>query len=129
MIQKDKHVEETIKALKFHISLLHHEESPIAAIMGEGELLVQKFRDRVDHGLRKYGVTLERTDLTREDWLLHTIEEHMDAANYLSRLIDNPGESPAAVAAFKLLRESAIQALLHLWPLLHPQDIQPPEAK
>lgn len=37
-------------------------------------------RDRV--GLAKYGTTLDRTDLTRDQWLLHMVEELLDGAGY-----------------------------------------------
>ena len=35
----------------------------------------------------KYGTTMERTDLTRKEWLIHAQEEAMDLAVYLERLI------------------------------------------
>lgn len=38
-------------------------------------------------GIAKYGVTLDRTDLNLRDWLQHTYEETLDAANYLKRTI------------------------------------------
>ncbi|MFL5001402.1 MAG: hypothetical protein ACJ8FU_08305 [Xanthobacteraceae bacterium] len=38
-------------------------------------------------GIAKYGVTLDRTDLSLRDWLQHAYEEHLDAANYLKRAI------------------------------------------
>lgn len=46
-----------------------------------------KFAERAETGLRKYGVTTERTDLTRLDWLIHAQEEAMDLCVYLERLI------------------------------------------
>jgi len=46
-----------------------------------------KIDKRAKEGLRKYGKTLERTDLKRLDWLNHLQEEIMDAANYLEVLI------------------------------------------
>lgn len=39
-------------------------------------------------GLAKYGVTLERTDLSRRDWMQHAYEEALDLACYLKRLIE-----------------------------------------
>ena len=39
-------------------------------------------------GLRKYGVTTERTDLTRKQWLQHALEECMDMSIYLQTLIE-----------------------------------------
>lgn len=42
-------------------------------------------RSRV--GVEKYGVTLEREDLSLKDWLNHAYEECLDKANYLKRAI------------------------------------------
>jgi len=38
-------------------------------------------------GLRKYKVGLNRTDLTRKEWLQHMYEELLDAALYAKRAI------------------------------------------
>ena len=43
---------------------------------------------RADAGLKKYGVTLARTDLSRHDWLVHAYQEALDLACYLRRLIE-----------------------------------------
>ena len=45
--------------------------------------VIQKIKTRSEAGLKKYGVTLERTDLTLLNWLQHAQEEAMDLANYL----------------------------------------------
>ena len=47
----------------------------------------KKLLDRAEFGLKKYGVTLLRIDLTNLDWLIHAQEEAMDLANYLEVLI------------------------------------------
>jgi hypothetical protein len=52
------------------------------------ETVRQKMLDRSQRGVSKYGVTLERTDLTPLDWLRHAQEEAMDLAGYLQVLID-----------------------------------------
>jgi hypothetical protein len=44
---------------------------------------------RAERGLAKYGVTTERTDLTKVQWLQHAKEEALDLAIYLQRLIDD----------------------------------------
>lgn len=44
---------------------------------------------RADFGLNKYGVSVERTDLSEIDWLKHARDEAMDLAVYLTRLIDD----------------------------------------
>ncbi len=46
-----------------------------------------KLAQRAKTGLKKYGVTTERTDLTTLDWLNHAQEEAMDMCVYLERLI------------------------------------------
>ncbi len=38
-------------------------------------------------GIKKYGTTLERTDLSLKQWLQHAYEETLDQANYLKRAI------------------------------------------
>jgi hypothetical protein len=47
----------------------------------------KKILTRAEFGLKKYGVTLEREDLTELDWLVHAQEEAMDLVNYLEVLI------------------------------------------
>ncbi len=44
-------------------------------------------RKRSEVGIKKYGVTLERTDLTLRDWLQHAYTECLDQADYLKRAI------------------------------------------
>ena len=46
-----------------------------------------KILQRADVGKRKYGVTMERKDLSTIEWLVHLQEELMDAAVYVERLI------------------------------------------
>ena len=50
------------------------------------DAVVQKFLQRSAVGQAKYGVTLDRKDLTTRDWVQHTQEELMDAILYLERL-------------------------------------------
>jgi len=47
----------------------------------------RKIQQRSEFGLNKYGLTLERKDLTKLEWLIHLQEELMDAAGYLEVLI------------------------------------------
>ena len=44
--------------------------------------LVLKLIQRDELGKAKYGTTLDRTDLTHEQWLDHMTEELLDAAGY-----------------------------------------------
>lgn len=48
--------------------------------------VVEKLQTRSEVGLKKYGVTTERSDLTTLDWLNHLQEELMDAAIYVQVL-------------------------------------------
>ena len=52
------------------------------------EQVRNKLLKRSFFGLNKYGVTTERTDLTRLQWLIHAQEETMDLAVYLQQLIE-----------------------------------------
>ena len=50
------------------------------------DAVIQKFLERSAVGQKKYGVTLERTDLKVLDWITHAQEELMDGILYLERL-------------------------------------------
>jgi anthranilate/para-aminobenzoate synthase component II len=43
-------------------------------------------KNRSETGIRKYGTTLDRTDLTIKEWIDHSIEEALDLALYLERI-------------------------------------------
>jgi hypothetical protein len=49
--------------------------------------VIAKIQRRREAGRQKYGTTMERTDLSRRQWLQHAQEEAMDLAIYLERLI------------------------------------------
>lgn len=53
----------------------------------------QKIQMRAETGLAKYGVTVERTDLTKREWLVHLQEELMDATIYVTRILDELDET------------------------------------
>jgi len=46
-------------------------------------------RSRSETGIRKYGTTLDRTDLEVKQWIDHAIEECLDQALYLQRIKDS----------------------------------------
>ena len=52
------------------------------------EQVIDKIRSRAEVGLNKYGVTLERGDLTIKEWLIHAQEEAMDLSGYLEKVIE-----------------------------------------
>lgn len=47
----------------------------------------RKHEERAARGFSKYGVTTERKDLSRLDWLRHAQDEAMDFAVYLEVMI------------------------------------------
>ena len=63
------------------------------------ERLVRLLHDRHARGLAEYGATLDRGDLTPDDWAQHAIEEALDLAGYLMRLKDGLATQPVSTAA------------------------------
>ena len=57
--------------------------SPDKNVEKNRELLLQ----RSIVGLKKYGVTTDNNSLSLRDWLQHTLEELLDAANYIQAAI------------------------------------------
>lgn len=55
------------------------------------ESVIEKLRSRSVRGLDKYGVGLDREDLSVVEWLTHLQEELLDAAGYLEKLIQVMG--------------------------------------
>lgn len=56
------------------------------------ESVIAKFKNRSEVGIKKYGVTLDRTDLIFQDWVQHMQEELMDAILYLEKLKQSKNE-------------------------------------
>lgn len=52
------------------------------------DAVCEKIQQRAKIGLSKYGVSMERTDLTEIEWLEHALQEALDLAVYLQKLID-----------------------------------------
>ena len=50
------------------------------------ESVIKQFKQRSEVGKVKYGITLDRTDLTRLEWLNHAQQEAMDMILYLEKL-------------------------------------------
>lgn len=53
------------------------------------EAVIEKFKQRSETGVKKYGTTLMREDLDLEQWLTHLQEELMDAVNYIEAIKNN----------------------------------------
>lgn len=56
-----------------------------------------KLLERSQTGIKKYGTMLNRTDLSRLDWLRHAQEEALDLANYLEVLIQREENPPVTI--------------------------------
>ena len=52
------------------------------------EKVVEKILSRAEFGKNKYNTTMERTDLSLRQWIIHAQEESMDLAVYLQKLLD-----------------------------------------
>jgi hypothetical protein len=50
------------------------------------DAIIKKFLARSELGQKKYGTTLDRTDLKPLDWIQHAQEELMDGILYLEKL-------------------------------------------
>jgi hypothetical protein len=48
--------------------------------------VIRKMYQRSQVGIKKYGTTMEREDLSYAEWLTHLQEEMLDAAIYCERL-------------------------------------------
>lgn len=53
------------------------------------ESVIEQFRSRSEVGKKKYGVTLDRDDLSTLEWLQHLQEELFDATLYIEKLKKN----------------------------------------
>lgn len=51
------------------------------------ESIILEIKDRAKKGYAKYGTTMTRQDLSTRDWLQHALEEALDLAIYLKRII------------------------------------------
>ena len=63
--------------------------------------VIQRFIQRSEFGQKKYGVTLDRTDLKTHDWIQHMQEELMDAILYLEKLKTTLGISEGLLTGQK----------------------------
>ena len=50
------------------------------------EKVIAQLRERKERGLKKYGVTTDRKDLSQLQWLQHLQEELMDGAVYIEKI-------------------------------------------
>ena len=71
--------------------------------------VLEAYKMRSNEGIRKYGTTLDRDDLSPFEWLVHLQEELMDATLYIEKLKTEEVGIPAediAVNHFESLLEA-----------------------
>lgn len=76
------------------------------------EAVRQALLDRSLHGLKKYGVTTEREDLTLLQWLQHLQEELMDATVYIEAFKRQHAHPPRLFVQAGALTPEDIAALI-----------------
>lgn len=42
---------------------------------------------REEKGIKEYGTTMDRTDLSEQEWIQHAYEESLDLAIYLKKIL------------------------------------------
>ena len=86
-VGRREYPEETIARFKM-LSTAKHKGNKIDPPDDKNVLAVrEKLLARMKTGIRKYGVTTERADLSQQQWLQHAQEEALDLAVYLERLM------------------------------------------
>jgi len=71
--------------------------------------VIEKFKKRSEIGVAKYQTTLEREDLTFEDWVKHAQEEAMDFVLYLERIKSDIQDYNKSIDYFRKLEEENAQ--------------------
>ena len=51
--------------------------------------VIMDLKIREERGLATYGTTMDRKDLSKQEWLQHAYEEALDLALYLKKLMEN----------------------------------------
>jgi len=51
--------------------------------------VIMDLRIREEKGLATYGTTMDRKDLSKQEWLQHAYEEALDLALYLKKLMED----------------------------------------
>jgi hypothetical protein len=67
--------------------------------------VIKKIKGRGDVGEKKYGQTMDRTDLTPREWAVHFQEEMMDGIQYAERVIQSEELLERAVSIISAINE------------------------
>lgn len=84
-----QHPEQCQECTRALIDAMERKLSTVVSPDANVEKNRQMLLERSVVGLKKYGVTTERDDLTLGQWVQHAIEETLDLANYLQALKTN----------------------------------------
>jgi len=80
-----RHMEQS-KTVLNQIKYTFVEEKKYSTVL---ENVISDLRKREEKGLKEYGTTVDRKDLTLKDWLNEAYEEALDLAVYLRRAMDD----------------------------------------
>jgi hypothetical protein len=72
--------------------------------------VITKIKQRAEAGFKKYGTTMQRSDLTFNEWLTHLQEELMDACVYVERIMLLTDNSPYTMERIRRRHEAETQA-------------------
>jgi len=75
----------------------------------------KKIQQRAEVGKNKYGVTMERGDLSLVEWLTHLQEELMDAAVYVQRLIEETSVLISSAVNESIVHRSRKKSGRNMW--------------
>lgn len=73
------HLDEVIRDIMVNNPEVVREDSIVSEV-------VDNFKERSKVGILKYNTTLDRNDLSLEQWFSHAIEEAMDLTLYLTKI-------------------------------------------
>ena len=65
---------------------VENEDGKVVQLDSVVSSIINQFTTRALMGKAKYGVDLDRTDLTLLEWIEHAKQEHMDAILYLEKI-------------------------------------------
>lgn len=85
------------KQAALEMAVLMTPQPAVPAVSATTTALIDLLRQRDAAGLKKYGTTLDRTDLSLADWLQHMTEELLDGAGYALAALRTLNEQGAMV--------------------------------
>ncbi len=74
---------------------MENPKNPLDLVIGTEARVCLDIANRQQHGIRKYGMTVEGNPLTEMQWLQHAYEEALDLAVYLKRLMEEKQRGPS----------------------------------